>query len=524
MTPPIRRSEPRPPPPLPEVRPPALVEGADPVDDPPLPNLEPTWTSDVAPVGRPEPVFVPEACRGAFEMLVAAGVGPKEAVAWALGGIEPAQARLQLARLLEDPTRLEAFGPKSLVIALLVRAAAGGLNGQEVRARVGDFRGLRIVRPDGVIADGVTGRALEQAGEVRAEREGWRAGTLEVGELYRDEGGVLYAVDGRLAADRARGPVFERSLDRMAPGRALDGAEQAFVSMAVGLGELIRDPSTAVEGLFQALGWLGAVIWAAPELLEQFLAMPPGDRVEAVSQLMVSVLLARSAGKASGALIDAGGASGGLGLEIQGTLGRLAITLDLRGALIGTAGVALAPAAIIGPAGVLSRSEGADGGPANSLPPRSEITQASAKRLAKTMGKEVIEAKTKEMQRLAAEAARLVERLEALMARPGLSQELRSRLDGTIDAIKDHLNQEDMIGALRDKVGQPVRQIGSGKAYNHGQEVTDGVNSLLNLKHTLGKMIRGLPPQSAEAAELIRLGDDVLDLALRVKAVVEVQP
>ncbi len=67
-------------------------------------------------------------------------------------------------------------------------------------------------------------------------------------------GGLLYPIEAQLRADRTRGPAFERSLDRMALGRALDGAEQAFIHTALSLAEWIQDPPKALEKFFEALG------------------------------------------------------------------------------------------------------------------------------------------------------------------------------------------------------------------------------------------------------------------------------
>ena len=94
------------------------------------------------------------------------------------------------------PTSLRDFGAKTLVVTLLHRAAAGELLGREVRDQVECFRGLMIVRPDGIIAEALTGRAVERAGELRKDGEEWRAGELVVGALYRDEGGLALSDRG----------------------------------------------------------------------------------------------------------------------------------------------------------------------------------------------------------------------------------------------------------------------------------------------------------------------------------------
>jgi hypothetical protein len=48
-----------------------------------------------------------------------------------------------------------------------------------------------------------------------------------------------------------------------------------------------------------------------------------------------------------------------------------------------------------------------------------------------------------------------------------------------------NLTQDDLVGALRDINGKPVRQIGSGKTWDHLQEVRQGVSSLKNAKNGL---------------------------------------
>jgi hypothetical protein len=66
--------------------------------------------------------------------------------------------------------------------------------------------------------------------------------------------------------------------------------------------------------------------------------------------------------------------------------------------------------------------------------------------------------------------------------------EVRARLRATVRAVEDHLTDADITGAMRDTAKDPVKQPGSGKAFDHLQEVNDALASLTRTRTELTKV------------------------------------
>jgi hypothetical protein len=483
-------------------------------------QLQLTATSDVA-VGRVEPLPpVPENMRVAYEVFVSAGISEHDARGLVFGGASPEEARQHVSGLLSANTSLAAFGPTAVAISVLARVAASEeVNGRDPRALVDAHRGLCVVRPDGYIARALSGEAIERAGELRVEGDGLRAGTLEVGAFYRLEQGIVYAVDEQL--QRAGGPLFELSLDRMAYGRFLDGAEAAMKTAIVTSFEAVIDPPRSIAAAVEAFGQMGAVIMASPEMAERFLAMPLGDQIESVSNVAVTLALAKAAAGYGGAAASGGG--GSIAIHVQrGGAAVLAFELDLAvaGALVGAGrgGLGLLIASPL-----LSSADSSRGGPASSLPELSEKAEASMKRASKLMSKEAAAEKRKMLPRLAAERERLMGKLDELLKDPNLSQQTRAAFRKARNAADDHLNAEDLTGALRDTLEVPVRARGTGDVWLHKHEVNNGLAAFVEARKSLiYEFQRGSRHGTAEG-KLSELADELLDFANKAKAFIEVE-
>ncbi len=479
-----------------------------------------TATSDVA-VGRVEPLPpVPENMRAAYEVFVNAGISEHDARGLVFGGASPEEARQHVSALLSTNTSLAAFGPKAVAISVLARIAASEeVNGRDLRALVDAHRGLVVVRPDGYIARALSGEALERAGELRVEADGLRAGSLEVGAFYALDQGIVYAADDQLK--RAGTPLFELSLDRMAYGRFLDGAEAAMKTAIVTSVEAVIDPPRSIAAAVEAFGQMGALIMASPEMAERFLAMPLGDQIESVSNVAVTIALAKVAASRGAAAASGGGSAGSITIQIQrGGAAAIGFELNLSvaGAAVGGGRGALG-LLILSP--LLSSADSGPSGPSR-LPELSEKAQASMKRASKLMTKEAVAEKRKMLTRLIAERERLMGKLDELLRNPDLSEKTRSWLNSARNAFDDHLTQEDLTGALRDKLQLPVRERGSGDAYDHIDEVKAGLRSVEDAREVLVEEFRHSVKHREPRAQLSDLADSFLDFHRAAEAFTEI--
>lgn len=68
------------------------------------------------------------------------------------------------------------------------------------------------------------------------------------------------------------------------------------------------------------------------------------------------------------------------------------------------------------------------------------------------------------------------------------AQEVRQSVQSAVDAMNDHLTDDDIAGAMRDVAGDPVKEKGSGEPFDHLKEVTDAVNSLQSVRRDLNRV------------------------------------
>jgi hypothetical protein len=351
-----------------------------------LESLETTRTSTASLEASRWPAGLAPEFRTAFELFTRAGLDPEAAMALAVAGATPEEARRMLADLLTRRGSVADFGPKAVAVSVLVRAVAnGGLSGRDLRASIAAHAKLYVVRPDGYIARALTGEPVEKAGPLSMDGDALRAGRLPVGALLAAEGGILYPTRPDLSVDRDPTRGFELSLDRMVVGRVLDGADDAMRSMILAVGNLITGPLRTVEGMLESLGRIGEVIHASPEATARFLAMPVGDQVEFASKIAMTLALSGGAMRAGAAASTSAGSSLGqitieLGQAGQAAVG-LALEFDMAALATGAMGGGLIAA---GAAGLL-----AEWGSDSSLPDIGEQAAASLKRASKVLDKDV---------------------------------------------------------------------------------------------------------------------------------------
>jgi hypothetical protein len=138
------------------------------------------------------------------------------------------------------------------------------------------------------------------------------------------------------------------------------------------------------------------------------------------------------------------------------------------------------------------------------------VPRAGLKRAAKVLSKEAAARAARELQTLAVARRELLARWQVLLVDEGVSPHARALLRRARNALDGHMTPADLAGALRDKLGVPVRMSGSGKAWDHLNEVRDALESLNNL-HTA--LIKELSRSSSQGGMFQRITGEVQALA-----------
>lgn len=217
----------------------------------------------------------------------------EQAAGQSLPDIDPNYARRLMMQLAADAGSLAGYGPRRCLIHLLSQIASGSavVTRAELDARSGRYARLITLRPDGYLVAALSGRPLQRAGgSLQLDAAGSvRSGGYEVGRFYHSNGGVFYNVDESL--NQTGPPIGELGLEHDLPNRVLDGVEDAVVGMVHGIAALITHPIKTIEGLAQLPGVVRQLIANAPEYWERFTAMPLGDQVQRLSELVTTLTL-----------------------------------------------------------------------------------------------------------------------------------------------------------------------------------------------------------------------------------------
>ncbi|WP_408889037.1 Tox-REase-5 domain-containing protein [Myxococcus faecalis] len=256
--------------------------------------------------------------------------------------LTPAQAARLLATLLRKPVTLGTF-PSRMVVGHLLREVIerGPVAPAELQRRVGRFRQIAVLRPDGCLAWALTGRAQQRIGEVAWEDGAFRAHHFELGRFYVSNGFVFRLADERL--EPIDSAVFVEVYDDADYlGRALDGAESAFLKLALSVGQLLTHPLDSLAELKNLPSGVAALITASPAYFERFRHMTRGEQVRAAAELATNLLV--TAGTASATTRSVTGALAGaeahapvLSLSAQGALRveRLAVPIGRAATVVG---------------------------------------------------------------------------------------------------------------------------------------------------------------------------------------------
>ncbi len=296
------------------------------------------------------------------QLLVRAGLDTRDE--WPVSGspLTPTQAARVLAALLRKPVTLGSFPPRMAVSHLLREVLESGeVSREELLRRVRRFHRVAVLRPDGYLAWVLTGRTQQKAGPME-----WRDGTLhalgfELGRFYISNGFVFREADERFQPIK-NSVLVEVYDDADIISRTLDGAEEAFVELALAVGQLLTtDPADSVAALQRLPAGLVALIVNSPAYLERFRHMTRGEQIQVVSKLMTTLFVAcgsaaGTTGKVTGALGGAEATVPVLSLSAEGVLVLERIKVPV-GALATSVGTGVG-----GGVYVLSTASGAGGG------------------------------------------------------------------------------------------------------------------------------------------------------------------
>jgi hypothetical protein len=150
-------------------------------------------------------------------------------------------------------------------------------------------------------------------------------------------------------------------------------------------------------------------------------------------------------------------------------------------------------------------------------------TRSGMKQAARVLSKEAAQRATRELRVLAVARAELLARWQLLLVDTSLSPGARAALRRARNALQDHLQPADLAGALRDKLGIPVRASGSGAVWDHQREVEDALESLANLRKALGRELHGRSPGSADFTRLSAEMDALSEVSKRTSAFLEIR-
>lgn len=261
---------------------------------------------------RPAPRLVASAKAGrdGFDALLSAS-GIEQAAVPSCGPLGPAGAVRLLKALLATPTTLDNFGPRMVATYLFREVIQGGVDvprGVSLE-RLARFRRMVVLRPDGYLAGAITGRTVQRAGRLEFKGGVWKAEPYELGRFYKNTGSVFRAVDEQLEV-RDWTPLTEVYDDGDVINRALDGAQDVVVELAVALGRLIVHPLQSLEELSQMPAGVVALIRNSPAYFARFRRMTKGEQIQALARLTTTVLL--TYGTAAGGTVRISSAAEGL--------------------------------------------------------------------------------------------------------------------------------------------------------------------------------------------------------------------
>ncbi|WP_305849538.1 Tox-REase-5 domain-containing protein [Pyxidicoccus parkwayensis] len=279
----------------------------------------------------------------AWEMLLTdAGLEATDARPLPGSPLTPMHAARLLERLLRKPVTLGTFPARMAVGFMLREVLQGGtVSHRDLLRRAERFARVAVLRPDGYLAWVRTGGTQQKAASVEWRDGAFRAGLFELGRFYVSNGSVFRLANERL--EPVDGPVFVEVYDDADYlGRSLDGAEAAFLKLALALGQFFTRPLDSIAALKHLPAGVAALIASSPEYFERFRYMTRGEQVRAVAELATSLLVTTGTASATtrtvtGALAGAEATVPALSLSAQGALSleRVAVPVGRMASVLG---------------------------------------------------------------------------------------------------------------------------------------------------------------------------------------------
>ncbi|WP_241758111.1 Tox-REase-5 domain-containing protein [Myxococcus landrumensis] len=168
--------------------------------------------------------------------------------------------------------------------------ATGEVSRAELARRVERFSGVAVLRPDGYLAWVRTGATQQRVAPVEWRGGAFRAHGFELGRFYSGRTGVFRLLDAELRESN-RFPIADVHDDADVISRGLDGAEEAFVGLALAVGKFFStSPAENLEAFRQMPAAVVALIKSSPEYLERFRYMSRGEQIQAASKLVTNLV------------------------------------------------------------------------------------------------------------------------------------------------------------------------------------------------------------------------------------------
>lgn len=224
-------------------------------------------------------------------LLSRAGVEERDARPIAGGSLTPTHASRLLRTLLGKDVTLSQF-PSRLAVGFMLREvlATGEVSRAELERRVERFKHLAVLRPDGRLAWVRTGRTQQRVGDVEWKDGAFRARGFELGRFYDGRTGVFRLLNDELREESGF-PLADVHDDADVISRTLDGAEEAFVGLALAVGKFFStSPADNLAALREMPAAVVALLESSPEYLERFRYMTRGEQVQAVSKLVTNLI------------------------------------------------------------------------------------------------------------------------------------------------------------------------------------------------------------------------------------------
>ncbi|WP_233277944.1 Tox-REase-5 domain-containing protein [Myxococcus stipitatus] len=182
--------------------------------------------------------------------------------------------------------------PARVAVGFMLREVlvTGEVSRAELARRVERFSGVAVLRPDGCLAWVLSGRTQQRVGEVEWKDGAFRAGLFQLGAFYSGKSGVFREMGSSLEELRG-GAYADVHDDADYLSRSLDGAEEAFVGLALAVGKFFSSsPEENLEAFRQMPAAVVALIKSSPEYLERFKYMTRGEQIQAVSKMVTNLI------------------------------------------------------------------------------------------------------------------------------------------------------------------------------------------------------------------------------------------